>query len=373
LSTKTRKSGGANYISEWYSHRMYPEIRTSAKSVSEQASGRCRVLSEATLSPTGCIKADKSKGVCTISSNSNGSRQDWLVCPFRALDTGLLEDASRRLFDVDDGRPVRLAAATSIAKPEARAAFEDHLRAGGFGALFLQSKLGGEISISPSDRSPEMSFDFTMIEVHADAEGFRVGKYGILEVQTMDFHGSYRLAVDNLRSALKLHPDDFGKQVEKNQHWLSEGVEGPNIANVFKRTFYQMMFKFQLGAHPHCAGCIFAIPQAVWDSWQRHLSRPELRDRGDGTLSLDVPEKELSVGPSPAWIYVFDLDAGSPETQSPLSVTLRIATNADALAHYAIKVAPSVAVGAGGVADAIQATIHRRLRTWWPELASGPG
>lgn len=49
----------------------------------------------------------------------------------------------------------------------------------------------------------------------------------------------------------------------QNHHWwLSERVEGPNITNVFKRTFYQMMFKFQLGHHEQCAGCVLAVPQS---------------------------------------------------------------------------------------------------------------
>jgi hypothetical protein len=51
-----------------------------------------------------------------------------------------------------------------------------------------------------------------------------------------------------------LNPGGSAGILPDNQRWLSEGVEGPNIANVFKRTFYQMMFTFQLGHHERCAG-----------------------------------------------------------------------------------------------------------------------
>ena len=37
-------------------------------------------------------------GVCTINNASNGSRQDWLVCPYRALDPNLIDNVVRRLF-----------------------------------------------------------------------------------------------------------------------------------------------------------------------------------------------------------------------------------------------------------------------------------
>jgi hypothetical protein len=58
----------------------------------------------------------------------------------------------------------------------------------------------------------------------------------------MDFHGSYRAAVTNLRDAHRLHGRKFPKELAQNQGWASEDVEGPNIANVFKRTFYQTLF-----------------------------------------------------------------------------------------------------------------------------------
>ena len=108
------------------------------------------------------------------------------------------------------------------------------------------------------------------------------GRFGVLEIQTMDFHGSYRLAVQNLDDSLRLHGSGFADALQQNQRWLAERIEGPNIANVFKRTFYQMTLKFQLGVHPRSVGTSLAIPQAVWDSWQPHLGRPELVSCGEG-------------------------------------------------------------------------------------------
>jgi hypothetical protein len=366
-SGRREPGGHGNYISEWYTHRMYPTIRGSSASIAEQQEHLCSMLSAATGETRTCIKPERAQGVCTISS-SNGTRQDWLVCPFRALDMGLMEDATRRLFGVGAARPVILAAAPEITRPEIRGPFIENISRGGFSALFLQAKLGGEISLSATARSPEMSFDFTLVEIGPSKEAFEIGRYGILEVQTMDFHGSYQYAVRDLTDALRLHGPKFPQEVEAHQDWLGNKIEGPNIANVFKRTFYQMMFKFQVGSHPHCAGCIFAVPEAVWDRWQRHLSCPTLRDRGDGTFALEAPGRRITKD-SPTWIYVFGLDGNSRRSPSPVKLIRRIATDADALAHFAIKVAPSVAVETGGSVDAINVTIRRRLAIWWPELA----
>lgn len=44
-----------------------------------------------------------------------------------------------------------------------------------------------------------------------------------------------------------------------------------NLANVFKRTFYQMLVKFSLAGHGGSRGAIMALPSAVWDSWRPHL------------------------------------------------------------------------------------------------------
>ena len=118
--------------------------------------------------------------------------------------------------------------------------------------------------------------------------------------------------------------------------WLSERMEGPNISNVFKRTFYQMMFKFQIGAHAHSAGCAFAIPRPVWDSWQRHLAGPDLVERGDGTWQLGESDPAAKSDKPPAWIYVLDLDVSDQDSPNDLKIWRIIATDARSMSHYAL-------------------------------------
>ncbi len=140
-----------------------------------------------------------------------------------------------------------------------------------------------------------------------------------------------------------MHGDRFGQTLQEYQHWLSEGVEGPNIANVFKRTFYQMMFKFQLGLHGRCVGCVLAIQEAVWNSWQRHLGAPELINEPDGTFSLLAPGHEKP-NPFPAWIYVFDTAPEAKVTPSPIVLSKLIGTDVRSVSHWALEVAPRAAL-----------------------------
>lgn len=106
-----------------------------------------------------------------------------------------------------------------------------------------------------------MSFDATFVEIVDDRGQLAIGRYGIFEIQTMDFHGGYQQATDNLRNAAHLHRDSFADAINANPQWAGEKVEGPNIANTFKRTFYQMMFKFQIGSHGHGAERFWPSPK----------------------------------------------------------------------------------------------------------------
>jgi len=229
----------------------------------------------------------------------------------------------------------------------------------------MQDKFGGEVSLSSTTKSPELSFDVTLVELIAGVPVPTVGRYAILEVQTMDFHGSYSHAVANLSDALRLHAAGFHEQVRNHVDWLSNKIEGPNIANVFKRTLYQMLMKFRLASQGSCAGVAFAIPAAVWDSWQRHLSAPILAPAVDGTYRLALDPAESSVN---AWIYVFDLDAESPITPNPIVINKIIHTNSEAVAHFAFKAAPDAILAEGGSGSLVVDVIRTRLATWWPEL-----
>jgi hypothetical protein len=181
----------------------------------------------------------------------------------------------------------------------------------------------------------------------------------------MDFHGSYSHAVTNLSDALRLHAAGFHEQVRNNVNWLSNKIEGPNIANVFKRTLYQMLMKFRLAGQGSCAGVAFAIPAAVWDSWQRHLAAPILAPAADNTHRLAADPAESD---SNAWIYVFDLDAESPLSPNPIAIKKIIRTNSEAVAHFAFKAAPDAILAEGGSGSLVLDVIRTRLAVWWPEL-----
>jgi hypothetical protein len=281
------------------------------------------------------------------------------------MDRKLLEDAARRMFAIDPSRTVIIHAANTLARSETRAELSSALMRGTAAFVYMQDKFGGEVSLSATDKSPELSFDVTIVELIHGESTPSVGRYAILEVQTMDFHGSYSHAVANLNDALRLHPTDFHQQVGSNVAWLSNKIEGPNIANVFKRTLYQMLLKFRLAGQGSCAGAMLAIPAAVWDSWQRHLGAPLLAPAANGTfrLAADPGESEIK-----AWIYVFDLDATSTETPNPITAQRVIGTDAEAVAHFAFKVAPDAVLAEGGSGSLVIELIRKRLAAWWPEL-----
>lgn len=365
-----KKAGGepGNYVSEWFGHRVHPTVISTPESLADQQNGRCPFLSSATVEDRPCIKSAAAKGVCTISSVSNGPRQDWLVCPYRALSAELVTRSTQQLFAVPSGTEIFVTPASTLAKEPIRADIRLRLGRGQPVFIYFDKKTGGELSIPPSERSPEFSFDVTIVELTMENGDPHVGRFGILEIQTMDFHGSYRDAVRNLTDGLRLHPSTFGPTIQGNQHWLADGVEGPNIANVFKRTFYQMIFKFQLGQHERCVGCVLAIPQSVWDSWQRHLGAPTLSEEGDGTVSLLAPGR-ARLDPCPAWVYVFEPDAAAAVTPSPIRLNQMIGTDAPSISHWALEVAPEAALSNIDAEFGFLANLSRRVKAFWPELA----
>lgn len=373
MAKKTRIAKAAseppgNFVSEWFGHRIYPTIVSTASSLADQQNERCPFLTQATGEERKCIKADAAKGVCTISSVSNGPRQDWLVCPYRALNDDLVSNSIRQLFAIPAAIHPFVTPAVTLKREEVRNDITARIAAGQHVFIYFDKKTSGELSIPPTDRSPEFSFDVTVVELTSKNKVPHIGRFGILEIQTMDFHGSYRAAVRNMREGLRMHAGKFGETLQSNQWWLAEGVQGPNIANVFKRTFYQMMFKFQLGRHDRCAGCVLAIPQSVWDSWQRHLGAPRLTVEKDGTFSL-LASGATKPDPFPAWIYVFDPDANVDTTPSPIILRKMIGTDAPSISHWALEVAPAAALSNIDAEAGFLAGLSRRLKGFWPDLA----
>lgn len=363
------KKPPSNYLAEWFGHRLYPVVSKSPQALDDQQTQKCPFLSEATGFGKRCIKAPAALGVCTVSSTSNGPRQDWLVCPHRALDPLLLQEVALHLFGGNSSVPPLILPTSILREEVARNQIISSVASGRKTIVYFHEKLGGEISFSKTDRSPEMKLDLTMVEILERNGELQIGRYGILELQTMEFHGSYRHAVRDLEDALRLFGERFHDNVEKETQWLSKDIEGPNIANVFKRTFYQMMFKFQIGAQQDCAGCVLAISEAVWDSWQHHLGRPELIQIGND-YALVEPGREW-VGHIPAWIFVYDLDMTSGLSPNPIRILKRIATDADSVGHFALKIAPQAAIAEGGAVSLLPIRIKQRIAIWWPEFYSG--
>ncbi|MEY9932432.1 hypothetical protein ABH926_007083 [Catenulispora sp. GP43] len=364
-----------NYVAEFYGRRLYPVVATSESAVADQGARRCPFLTTMVGTDTGCTKTAKgSLGVCTISSVANGVRLDWPVCPIRILDTELLREMSRRLFGYAPETPVGVVAANALKIADKREELLQALKEGIPTVVFFHGKLGGEIAMSKTTRSPAMSFDVTMIELLPSGEGFTFGRYGIFEIQTMDFHGSYETATSELAKAMDDPARDLTAELAQTPTpgWLGSGIETPNLSNVFKRTFYQMMFKFQLGGHGRSAGCIFAIPRPVWDSWQPHLGAPTLTENPDGTWQLGEPSLE-GTAQSPTWIYVFDVEETATVHPNRIKPWKVIATDASTLSRYALDVAPAAALEPGGAADRIMITVEKRLRSFWKTMPIDDG
>lgn len=360
-----------NFISEWFGHRVYPDVISSADALGDQKSKNCPFLTAAKGESATCIKAEASKGVCTISSVSNLTRQDWLACPYRAIGPKLLNEAVHKLYSIDANVSVVILPAIRLRESDERESVAENVNAGSRVFLYFDARLGGELSIPATEKSPELSFDVTIVEIVSIDGALKLGRFGVLEIQTMDFHGSYRSAVKNLEDGLRLHGAEFPKSLQIHQEWLSQGVEGPNISNVFKRTFYQMMFKFQLGPSSSCAGCVLAIPSSVWDSWDKHLASPKLSDEGDGISGLYRPGQKMPKDVA-AWIFVFDTDKEAKTTPVPLKFERIIATDASAISHYALDEAPRAALESVLSEDGFYGLMSRRLHSIWPDLVGKP-
>lgn len=213
-----------NYVSEWFGRRIYPVVRLDGiGDITGANKNVCPFLTEMQFAKTECWKRANSKGVCTISSPSNHAgtpprrvRQDWLVCPHRVIHTDLVKESCARIFgdDAAERYPIPVSALRNVEKLDK---FKFDVCERGRGFLFFQDKLGVEISLSGTEKNPEMAFDVTLMEVlSTTGGGFGLGRYGIMEVQTMDFHGSYKAAVHALTNALDLHGADFPATLQNN-------------------------------------------------------------------------------------------------------------------------------------------------------------
>jgi hypothetical protein len=298
-------SSGSNFISEWFGVRLYPEPLCTSSDIDAFRARQCPFLTDTLAKPTACIKSENALGVCTITTSRGGLR-DWIVCPYRVLERSILHEVARKIFG-DPRDSLDIFPVVHLQDPEKCSAILEKARNSTV-YLFFQDKLGGEINVIGTDRTPELSFDITIVACRAQDDWLLLDRYGIFEAQTMDFHGSYKHAVSALLSAVDLHGQEFPQVIKEKQEWLARKIEGPNIANVFKRTIYQLILKFDMAGRDRCAGVVLGLPEPVWQSWGPHL----------GGLDWATSHEGVSRN---SWIFVLAPDI-RPET-SPNRIILK--------------------------------------------------
>jgi hypothetical protein len=239
-----------NFIAEWFGFRVWPpeQMDDSDEARRHQSQRLCPFLSAATGTPTRCHKPESGIGFCTASSDSNGLREDWLACPTRLLDQRftLLEQAVRTVYDVPAHQAVELFPVTRLADLVTRNAVLASLDGGSARVfVFTGRKLGGEVDIPETTESPGLKVDFSVAEATASGQSgpmpLQFGRVMLFEIQTADFHGSPSHAVSKLK---ELCPEGqnqpYHEQLRAEPGRAGEKMEGPNKANIFKRTILRL-------------------------------------------------------------------------------------------------------------------------------------
>ncbi len=379
-----------NYVAEWFGFRVWPNVDRSEQAALDQAARRCPFLTIASRVETECVKAargyDEPTGVCTISSDSNGERQDWLACPYRILDQHftVLGGAVRTVFGIPVDSIIRLLPTTVLNAPAIRAEVTASLSSGIRVFAFCGNKFGGEVDIPETDSSPGGKVDVSVIEILGCDESGKPDAFGehmFFEIQTADFHGSPLPAVQLLREKCPRNStDDFHTRFANAPNDCGRDVEGPNKANIFKRTIYQMVWKMELAKAPNCAGFAIILPVPVWQSWLRHLGNPKLDvSTTDPTVFfLTLPDHQpapppINGGPDrstlanqeeASWVFVFDIDRDSNESPRPLRIVYRVHTPARSLLYYAFEAAPLYAIENQVIEQYRKVLIGRVAKGW---------
>lgn len=365
-----------NFVSEWFGHRVWPTVDSTSTAESNQRARQCPFLTSATGDVVPCVKMPRGgtepTGVCTISSDSNGPRQDWLACPNRILDQRftVLEQPIRLLFAIDDAFEILVLPVTALNHERSRLAvaeaIEQHRKRV---FLFTGTKFGGEVDIPETVSSPGSKIDISILEVTSlnplDGKPDGFGKHVLYEIQTADFHGSPAHAVAALAELCPAGGQEpYHKTLASQVEVCGTGVEGPNKANIFKRTIYQMISKMSLVKHPDCAGFVIALPVPVWDSWLKHLGSPKLDDSEVTALVGPTETLEGCTANSLAWIFVFDIEHESAASPQPLRVVKRVAISTESLIHYMFDVAGGQAIELGAIARYRKTLVSRVTSNW---------
>jgi hypothetical protein len=361
---KARSRG--NFVSEWFGQRIYPDVRLDLRAISGSNWGIFPFLTAIKREKSKCIKGENAFGVCTVSSVAGKVHKDWLVCPYRVIDSEIVSIGCATIFGL---KPTTPPIPISVLSHENGISdFEKSLAQHGTVFVFFQDKLGGEISISGTLSSPEIAFDVSVVEIsRVNGGSIKVNRFGFIEIQTMDFHGSYKAAVKNLVDAHHLHKKGFPAALGKNLIWASERMEGPNIANVFKRTFYQTLLKFELSKGGVAAGTILTLPESVWQSWQPFLGCPTVERISEEEFRILGTDTKSFHGTN-AWIFVFDLHNQAPEAISPVRIRSRIRVSATDLVQHAFVAVPDTILRTVKKDDYLLRRIQDRIRKAIPAI-----
>lgn len=121
------------------------------------------------------------------------------------------------------------------------------------------------------------------------------------------------------------------------------------------------------------AGFAIVLPVPVWESWLKHLGRPQVAGTDPRQLALRTPtETERTSGEqSRATVYVFDVDRDSRETPNPLVIVQQVAISAGALIHHAFDRASAEAIGRGVVTTFRKSFMERAEKGWDGQLRPG--
>ena len=140
-----------NFISEWFGQRIYPEVRLSDAAVSGQKWGVCPFLTGVKRQRTECIKSENAYGVCTINSVGVDGRQDWLVCPYRVIDSNIVKAGCETIFQSGSANPP--IPVSILSDKKGIAVLEESLKNHRKAFLFFQDKLGG---LHPVPKTPSL-------------------------------------------------------------------------------------------------------------------------------------------------------------------------------------------------------------------------
>lgn len=188
-----------NFVSEWFGHRVWPTVNESDQARRDQSGRLCPFLSVAIGETTHCVKRtrgwEEPYGVCTISSDSNGNRQEWIACPHRTLDQHftLLESAVKYAYAISPSTKTLLLPVTVLHREEQQVRIHEALSSQARVFLFSAQKLGGEIDLSETEASPGAAVDMSVIEVVRFDDNGKPSEFGehlLYEIQTSDFRNT---------------------------------------------------------------------------------------------------------------------------------------------------------------------------------------